>query len=51
MYVYQDHELAWEFVRAREAIEGRKIKLEHFIEQYFGARQVVNQLKEYFLSR
>ncbi|MCH8264324.1 MAG: zeta toxin family protein, partial [Proteobacteria bacterium] len=48
LYVYQDPELAWEFVRAREAIEGRKIKLEHFIEQYFGARQVVNQLKEYF---
>lgn len=37
--------LAWGFVKAREAAEGRKIRKEHFIEQYFAARDVVNALK------
>lgn len=45
IYVYQDPELAWEFVVAREADEGRNIRPEHFVEQYFSAREVVNQLK------
>ncbi len=50
LYVYQDPLLAWEFVCAREAIEGRKIKLEDFINQYFGAREAVNKLKFEFGS-
>ena len=37
--------MAWQFVKAREEIEGRRIPSEHFIEQYFAARKVVNQLK------
>ena len=45
LYVYQDPRLAWEFVRARELDEGRRILPEHFIEQYFAARKNVNQLK------
>lgn len=45
LYVYQDPMLAWGFVKAREAVEGRKIRKEHFIEQYFAARDVVNALK------
>lgn len=45
LYVYQDPFLAWGFVQAREALEGRRIEPEHFIEQYFGARDVVNRLK------
>ena len=45
LYVYQDPMLAWGFVKAREAAEGRKIRKEHFIEQYFAARDVVNALK------
>lgn len=45
LYVYQDPLLAWEFVQAREASEGRRILSEHFIEQYFAARDVVNALK------
>lgn len=48
LYVYQKPELAWNFVQAREAVEGRGIKPEHFIDQYFAARDVVNQLKEEF---
>ena len=45
LYVYQEPQLAWEFVQAREAAEGRRIEPEHFIEQYFAARDVVNRLK------
>ncbi|MFV3387864.1 zeta toxin family protein [Pseudomonas sp. NY15364] len=45
LYVYQDPMLAWAFVQAREAAEGRRILVEHFVEQYFAARDVVNALK------
>lgn len=45
-YVYQEPEMAWKFVKAREEIEGRHIPHEQFIEQYFAARKVVNQLKQ-----
>jgi len=45
LYVYQDPMLAWQFVQAREAAEGRRILPEHFVEQYFDARDVVNALK------
>ena len=48
LYVYQEPMLAWDFVRAREQVEGRQIKPEDFIEQYFAARDVVNQLKKEF---
>ena len=48
LYVYQDPGMAWEFVKAREELDGRRILPEHFIEQYFAARKVVNQLKEDF---
>lgn len=45
LYVYQNPLLAWEFVKAREETEGRRIRPEHFVEQYFAARDVVNALK------
>lgn len=45
LYVYQEPKLAWEFVKSREAVEGRNIRPENFIEQYFAARVVVNRLK------
>jgi len=48
LYVYQEPALAWEFVCAREVAEGRRVLPQHFVEQYFSARQVVNQLKEEF---
>lgn len=44
-YVYQEPHMAWTFVKARELIEGRSILAETFIEQYFSAREVVNQIK------
>ena len=45
LYVYQNPVLAWEFVKAREEAEGRRIGSEHFVDQYFAARDVVNALK------
>lgn len=48
LYVYQEPRLAWEFVQAREAAEGRRIPTDHFIDQYFAARDVVNRLKAEF---
>lgn len=48
LYVYQEPAQAWAFVQAREALEGRRILPETFIDQYFGARDVVNRLKRRF---
>jgi len=48
LYVYQEPALAWEFVKCREAEEGRRIRPEHFIKHYFEARVVVNRLKVKF---
>lgn len=48
LYVYQEPRLAWEFVQARETAEGRRIEPEHFINQYFAARDVVNRVKKEF---
>lgn len=50
LYVYQEPMLAWEFVVAREAAEGRRIKPEDFVKQYFAAREVVNRLKREYGS-
>ena len=48
IFVYQRLELAWEFVTAREKVEGRKILPEHFVEQFFGSQQVIEDLKVKF---
>lgn len=48
LYVYQEPAQAWGFVQAREAIEGRRILPQTFVDQYFGARDVVNRLKRHF---
>lgn len=47
-YVYQEPRLAWQFVQAREALEGRRVPPEQFVDQYFRAREVVNQIKKEF---
>ena len=39
LYVYQAPLLAWKFVQAREAAEGRRIPPAAFIDQYFAARK------------
>ncbi|EJM7150291.1 zeta toxin family protein [Vibrio parahaemolyticus] len=48
IFVHQRPELAWEFVNAREKVEGRKILPEHFVEQFFGSQSVIEALKEKF---
>ena len=51
LYVYQNPIKAWEFVQARERLEGRKILKNDFIKQYFAAREVVNSLKGEFQNQ
>ena len=51
IFVYQRPELAWQFVQAREKTEGRKILPEHFVEQFFGSQEVVENLKKAFGSQ
>lgn len=48
IFVYQRPELAWQFVKAREKVEGRRIRPEHFVKQFFGAQEVVESLKSTF---
>lgn len=48
LYVYQEPSRAWEFVQAREKVEGRNIPLDRFVQQYFAARNTVNNLKKLF---
>lgn len=48
LYVYLDPLMAWEFVQARETMEGRRIPIDRFVHQYFAARDVVNKLKTAF---
>ncbi|MCH8499500.1 MAG: zeta toxin family protein [Marinobacter sp.] len=48
LYVYQDPLRAWEFVQARERLEGRRILPVNFIEQFLAARATVNALKAHF---
>jgi len=51
LYVYQNPEQAWKFVKAREIRDGRMVPKEAFIEQYFTARENVNALKKEFASK
>lgn len=51
IFVYQRPELAWQFVKAREKLEGRRILPEHFIDQFFGSQLVVDVLKEKFADK
>lgn len=51
LYVYQSPLLAWEFVQTREATEGRRVFPKQFTDQYLGARDVVNRLKQEFGPR
>lgn len=51
IYVYQEPGQAWEFVKAREAMEGRRIPAARFVDQFFGAHDVVSALKVKFGSR
>jgi UDP-N-acetylglucosamine kinase len=47
-YIYLDPLAAWEFTRARECLEGRNIRKEKFIEQFFASRKNVDLAKKEF---
>lgn len=44
-YLYQEPLLAWDFTRKREALEGRRITKEIFIDNFFAAMYNVNRIK------
>ena len=45
IFVYQEPTLAWEFVQAREKLEGRRILPTTFIDQFLNSQEVVRQVK------
>jgi len=47
-YIYQKPEVAWEFTKAREEVEGRRIPKEAFISQHFGAKETAQEVKRLF---
>ncbi|CAN5151794.1 zeta toxin family protein [soil metagenome] len=50
LYVYQDPLVAWKYTQQREAIEGRNIPKQAFIDAYFGAYQNMIRLKELYTN-
>lgn len=51
LFVYQNPEYAWEFVEAREKLEGRRILPNTFIDQFFASQNVIKELKLKFGSQ
>lgn len=47
-YIYIDPKCAWDFTKAREVVEGRNIRADKFIEQYFASKTNVDQIKSEF---
>lgn len=45
LYLYQDPLTAWKFTKLREAGEGRNIPKQAFIEEFFAAKNCVNEIK------
>jgi predicted ABC-type ATPase len=50
-YVIQPPEIAWQFTKDREQVDGRNITREDFIEQFISARDVVAAVKKEFGSK
>lgn len=49
-YVYDDPVAAWKFTQAREKLEGRNIPKAAFIEEFFGAMDTVERMRNEFGS-
>lgn len=47
-YIYQKPETAWKVVLARQEREGRNIPKEAFIEEFIGAREVVERIRDQY---
>ncbi|MCK5212143.1 zeta toxin family protein [Candidatus Parcubacteria bacterium] len=50
-YIYQNPVIAWEFTLKREKIENRKITLDVFVEDFFKAKENVNEVKHIFKKK
>ena len=50
-YLYQRPEVAWKFTLAREAVEGRNIPKEAFVEQFLAAKDTVEKISVEFGDR
>ena len=48
IFVYQEPELAWSLVKAREIVEGRRVPEEVFVNQFMESQRVVSELKQLF---
>lgn len=48
LYVYQEPQLAWNFVMARESVEGRKIPFDRFAAQFIAAQEFVQAALDKF---
>ncbi|MEL4470484.1 zeta toxin family protein [Shewanella algae] len=48
IFVYQDPEQAWQLVKARERVEGRRVPEAVFVEQFLASQRVVSELKRHF---
>ena len=51
MYLYQDATIAWHFTKIREAVEGRCVTKEVFIDAYFKAVNNVTRIKQIYGSK
>lgn len=47
-YIYQDPLVAWKFTKAREALEGRRVPKEIFIDAFFDSKKNVERIKELY---
>lgn len=45
-YIYQDPFVAWDYTKKREAVEGRRVSKDMFIDSFFRAKENVNKVKE-----
>ena len=50
-YLYQDPLLAWDFTKKREALEGRSIPKDAFIEAFFKAKENIGLIKKEFRDK
>jgi len=48
LFVFQHPVIAWHFTQLREAVEGRNIRKEDFIDKFLGAKTTVDKLKTDF---
>lgn len=51
IFVYQSPRNAWDFVQAREKIEGRRVPPDVFVKQFIDSQIVVNKLKAEFKEK